>query len=56
MVACGVYPDVRSAAEALVSTVSTIESEPELTKLYEERYQQYRKIYPAMKQLFKDLK
>ncbi|MBR6650678.1 MAG: xylulokinase [Clostridia bacterium] len=56
MVACGVYPDVRSAAEALVSTVSTIEPEPELTKLYEERYQQYRKIYPAMKQLFKDLK
>ncbi len=55
MVACGVYPDVRSA-EALVSTVSTIEPEPELTKLYEERYQQYRKIYPAMKQLFKDLK
>ncbi len=56
MVACGVYPDVRKAAEALVSTVSTIEPDPQLTKLYEERYQQYRKIYPAMKQLFKDLK
>lgn len=56
MVACGVYPDVRSAAEALVSTVSTIEPDAALTKLYEERYQQYRRIYPAMKQLFKDLK
>ena len=56
MVACGVYPDVRSAAKALVSTVSTIEPDPELTKRYEERYQQYRKIYPAMKQLFKELK
>ncbi len=56
MVACGVYPDVRQAAQSLVSTVSTIEPEAELTKLYEERYQQYRKIYPAMKQLFKDLK
>lgn len=56
MVACGVYPDVRSAAEALVSTVSTIEPDAALTKLYEERYQQYRRIYPAMKQLFKELK
>lgn len=56
MVACGVYPDVRKAAEALVSTVSTIEPDSDLTKLYEEKYQQYRKIYPAMKQLFKDIK
>ncbi len=56
MVACGVYPDVRSAAHALVSTIDTVEPDPELTKLYEERYQQYRHIYPAMKQLFKVLK
>ncbi len=56
MVACGVYPDVRSAAEALVSTVSTVEPDPTLTKLYDERYQQYKAIYPAMKQLFKELK
>ncbi len=56
MVACGAYPDVRSAAEALVSTVSTVEPDPALAKLYDERYQQFKKIYPAMKQLFKDLK
>lgn len=56
MVACGVYPDVRSAAEALVSTVSTVEPDPRLTKLYDERYEQFKAIYPAMKQLFKTLK
>ncbi len=56
MVACGAYGSVREAADALVSTVSTIEPDPALTALYEERYQQYRRIYPAMKQLFKDLK
>ena len=56
MVACGVYPDVRSASDALVSVVSTIEPDPALTALYEKRYQQFKKIYPAMKQLFKDLK
>lgn len=56
MVACGVYPDVRSASDALVSVVSTIEPDPALTALYEKRYQQFKKIYPAMKQLFKDIK
>ncbi|MBQ7836119.1 MAG: xylulokinase [Clostridia bacterium] len=56
MVACGVYPDVRTAAHELVSVVSTIEPDPALTALYEKRYQQFKKIYPAMKQLFKDLK
>ncbi len=56
MVACGVYPDVRSAAEALVSTVDVVEPDSTLTKLYDERYQQFKQIYPTMKQLFKTLK
>ena len=55
MVGCGLYPDVRSAAAALVETASTVMPDPELTALYEERYGTFRKIYPAMKGLFKAL-
>lgn len=55
MVGCGLYPDVQSAADSLVSTSSTVEPEEKLVKLYEERYQKFRKIYPAMKGLFSEI-
>jgi len=55
MVGCGLYPDVRSAAAALVETASTVMPDPELTALYEKRYSSFRKIYPAMKGLFREL-
>ena len=46
-VACGEYPTVRDAAEAIVKLTDTVEPEPELAAKYEERYQKFRKIYPA---------
>ena len=52
MVACGVYPTVQAACDALVRTVQTVEPEPELAARYEARYRQYRKIYPACRELF----
>ncbi len=52
MVACGVYPDVQSACDALVKVASVVEPEPELAAKYEARYQQFKKIYPACKALF----
>jgi xylulokinase len=52
-VACGEYPDVESAAEAIVKVVDTVEPEPELMEKYEARYKQFRQIYPACKELFK---
>ena len=55
MVGCGLYPDVRSAAAALVETASTVMPDPELTELYEKRYSAFRRIYPAMKGLFREL-
>ena len=56
MVACGEFASVGEAAEALVETASVTEPERELTALYESRYQQFRKIYPALRQLFRELK
>ena len=52
MVACGEYPDVASACEHLVKVASVVSPEPELAARYEARYQQYRLIYPALKQVF----
>ncbi|MDY2662635.1 xylulokinase [Bariatricus massiliensis] len=54
-VGCGAYPSVEAAAEKLVKVVDTVEPEPELTAKYEERYQRFKKIYPAVKGLFREL-
>ena len=52
MVGCGKYANVRACADALIETSETITPDPEITARYEEKYQQFRKIYPAMKELF----
>ena len=51
-VGCGEYPDVKTIAENIVKVAGTIEPEPELVAKYEKKYQQFRKIYPAVKGLF----
>ena len=45
---------VENAAEQLVKVIDTVKPEPELVSKYEEKYQQFRKYYPAVKQLFKE--
>ncbi len=52
MVACGAYPSVQAACGALVTVASTVEPEPELVAKYEKRYQQFKTIYPACRDLF----
>ena len=52
MVACGAYPDVEAAAKAIVHVVDTIDPDPELVEKYNERYAQFRQIYPTLKELF----
>ena len=51
-VACGEYESVEAAASRLVKIVDTIDPDPDLAARYEERYQQFKKIYPACKPLF----
>ena len=55
MVGCGVFDSVQAAADALVELSSTTEPDPALTARYEARYQQFRKIYPALKELFPEI-
>ena len=51
-VGCGVFGSVEEAAKKLVKVVSTESPEEELVARYEERYRQFRKLYPALKGLF----
>lgn len=55
-VACGEYKNVEEAAAKIVRIVDTVEPEEELVKKYDERYQQFRQIYPACKSLFDIIK
>ena len=55
-VACGEYKNVEEAAAKIVRIVDTVEPEEELVKKYDERYQQFREIYPACKPLFDIIK
>lgn len=55
-VACGEYGSVEEAAERIVKIVDTVEPEPELVARYEERYQQFKEIYPACRPLFELIK
>lgn len=54
-VANGEYADVSQAADAIVKVVDTVEPDAQLAKLYEERYQTFRKIYPRVKELFTEM-
>lgn len=54
-VACGEYPSVEAAADAIVRVVGTDEPDPELVAKYEARYKQYRTIYPALKEVFRKI-
>ncbi len=52
MVACGAYKSVEEAAAAIVKVVDTVEPDPELVEKYNARYEQFRQIYPTVKELF----
>lgn len=54
-VACKEYATVQEAAGKLVRVSDTVMPDEELTRKYEERYQKFRKIYPSVKKLFKEL-
>ena len=55
MVACGEYASLRDACGKLVKISSSVRPDPVLAAKYEEKYQKFRKIYPAVKNLFPEL-
>lgn len=55
-VGCGEYVTVEEAAKKMVVVTQTIEPDPETAKRYEEAYWKFAKLYPGMKELFKELR
>ena len=55
MVGCGEYESVEKACSALVSISNTVYPDNELVALYNKKYNNFKKIYPALKNVFEDL-
>ncbi len=55
MVGCSVYNSVDEACNALVDVVDSVEPDEKLVALYDEKYQNFKKIYPALKETFNAL-
>ena len=51
-VGCGEFENVESAVDKLVHVVETVEPDAELVEKYEQRYQKFKKYYPALRGLF----
>ena len=49
MVACGAYPSVESATDKITGVSETVYPDPAVSAAYEERYQIFRRLYPALK-------
>lgn len=54
-VGCGVFRDTKEAAAAVVKVTGQEIPDPTLVARYEERYQTFRKLYPALKDAYKSL-
>lgn len=54
MVGCGEYADVKSAADAIVRVSETVLPDKSAEK-YRERYAMFAKLYPALKDVFRDM-
>ena len=56
MVAAGKFDTVKQGAEAFFKIKETVSPDKELAKLYASKYEKYRKIYPAVKNLYRGIK
>ena len=54
-VGCGEYENVETATKAIIKIKEKIKPEEEFVLKYEERYQKFKKIYPALKGIFKEI-
>jgi len=55
-VGCGVYGSVEEIAEKMVKVVDTIEPDSVIAAKYDEKYAQFKQIYPALKPVFDVIK
>ena len=55
-VACGEYASVEEAAAKLVKVIDTVEPDPEIAARYEAQYAKFVKMYPALKDIYTEIK
>lgn len=55
-VGCGEYESVEKAAKSIIKIKEKIKPEADLVVKYEEKYQKFKRIYPALKDVFKDIR
>lgn len=55
MVGCGEFESVAAAAGTLTEVTSVVQPDPTMAARYEARYRQFKKIYPACRELFPEL-
>ena len=56
MTADGVFPDVKTGAAALFKERERVEPDALLAGKYAAKYEKFKKIYPALKQVFKEIR
>lgn len=56
MVGDGEYASVKDCCEKFVKVKTVLSPDSEIAARYEEKYRKFSKIYPAMKELFKEIK
>lgn len=55
MVGCGAYESVEECAKAMTRVTGSIFPEKELSARYQRQYEKFKKIYPALKEVFPEL-
>ena len=56
MVGAGAFENVEQCAETFFKVKETVEPDQALVEIYADRYEKYRKIYPAVKTLYQEIK
>ena len=56
MVGCGAYASVAECADALVRTKGVVEPDPGVVARYAEQYAKFRRLYPALKDVFPQIR
>lgn len=56
MVGAGQFDSVKQATDKFLEIKETVKPDKDLAQLYADRYKKYRKIYPAVKEIYKEIK
>ena len=56
MVGAGAFENVEQCANTFFKVKATVEPDQALVALYADRYEKYRKIYPAVKALYQEIR